>query len=69
MTEGLYQPDPRTADGIKSNNMQSSKVDLGHHASIAVREWKLLQNTVTTMTAMSVDTDYLGVAKITAVSK
>ena len=49
--------------------MQNSKVDLGPHASIVVREWKLLQNTITTVTPIHIDTDYLGVAKIVAVSK
>ena len=51
-----------------SEEMQS-KVDLSPHARIAVREWKLLCNTVAVMTPIFVDTDYLGIAKITAVSK
>lgn len=49
--------------------MHNTKVDLGPHGSIAVQEWKLLWNTVTTATPIHVDTDYLGIAQVSAVSK
>lgn len=49
--------------------MQSSEVDLGPHASIVAREWKLFCNTIDVVTPVYVDTDYLGLARITAVSK
>lgn len=55
--------------GTNTDEMQNSKVDLGPHASIVVREWKLLCSTVDTVTPLYVDTDDLGVANITAVSK
>lgn len=55
--------------GTTSGKMQSSEVDLGPHASIVVREWKLFCNTVDVVTPVYVDTDYLGLARITAVSK
>lgn len=49
--------------------MQNGKVDLGPHATIVVREWQLLCNAVAAVTPVCVDSDYLGVARITAVSK
>ena len=48
---------------------RSNGVKLGPHASIAVREWKLLRNMVAVMTPMSIDADYLRVANVTAVSR
>ena len=50
---------------------QNDKVDLGPHARIVVQEWKLLCNTdpFTKPLPVYVDTEYLGIAKITAVSK
>ena len=52
-----------------SEMMQDSKVSLGPHASIVMRERKLLWNTAATVTPMYLDTDYIGTATITAVSK
>ena len=68
-SEDLHQTDSDIANGTVPGKMQSSKVDLGPHASIVVREWNLLWNTVTTVTPIHVDTDYLGIAKVSAVSK
>lgn len=45
------------------------KMDISPHVGIVLREWKLLSNTVTSVTPVYVDIDYLGLAKITAVSK
>lgn len=52
-----------------SEKMQNGKVDLGPHATIVVREWQLLRNAIAAVTPIHVDSDYLGVARITAVSK
>lgn len=68
-TDDAHQTDSDIANGNIFEKMQNRKVDLGPHASIVVREWKLLWNSATNVTPTYVDTDYLGVAKITAVSK
>lgn len=68
-TNDLHRTDSYIANGIIPEKMQNSKVDISPHASIVVREWKLLRDTVNIVTPTYVDTDYLGVAKITAVSK
>lgn len=68
-TDDLHQMGSNILNGTTTEKMQNSKVDLGPHASIVVREWKLLWNTVTNVAPVNVDTDYLGLAKITAVSK
>ena len=57
------------APAVTTEAMQSSKMDLRPHDSTVLREWKLLRNTIATVTPINVDTDYLGVATITAVSK
>ena len=49
--------------------MRISKDDLGPHASIAVQESNLLGNTTAVVTPVYVDTDTLGPAIITAVSR
>ena len=49
--------------------MRTSEDDLGPHASIAVQELNLLGNTATVVTPVYVDTDTLGPAVITAVSR
>ncbi|KAM0799486.1 putative phenylalanine ammonia-lyase [Usnea florida] len=49
--------------------MPDIRTGLGPHASLVVREWKLLWNTISTETPTYIDSDYLEVAKVTAVSK
>lgn len=68
-TNDLHRTDSYIANGIIPEKMQNSRADLRPHASIVMREWKLLRDTITIVTPMCVDTDYLGVAEITAVSK
>ncbi len=65
----LPQMNSNIANGTNPEKMQNSRLDLGPHASITVREWKLLRDTVNTVTPLHVDDDYLGVANITAVSR
>lgn len=65
----LHQVQFNMANSITPEKMQSSKVDLGPHASIVVREWELLWNTAATVAPVYVDTDYIGIAKVAAVSK
>lgn len=67
--DNLNQTNFNIADGTNPETMQNGKHYLGPHASIVVREWRILQNTTTTVTPVHVDTDYLGLAKVTAVSK
>ena len=55
--------------GDTSKKMRISKDDLGPHASIAVQESNLLGNTTAVATPIYVDTDTLGPAIITAVSR
>ena len=55
--------------GNTVENMRTSKGDLGPHASIAVQESNLLGNTAAVVTPIYVDTDSLGPAIITAVSR
>ena len=55
--------------GNTSEKMPTSKDDLGPHASIAVQESNLLGNTAAVVTPIYVDTDTLGPAIITAVSR
>ena len=52
-----------------SEKMRPSKDDLGPHASVAVQESNLLGQTATFVTPIYVDTDTLGPALITAVSR
>lgn len=56
---------------VTLKKMQNDKMDLGPHASIVVPESKLLSNTdpLIKPAPVYVDTDYLGVAEIAAVSK
>ena len=68
-TDDLQQTASNIAEGSTLETMQDSKANLGPHASIVVREWKLLWNAVTLVTPIHVDTGYLSVAKVTAVSK
>ncbi|KAL9068785.1 MAG: hypothetical protein Q9161_005989 [Pseudevernia consocians] len=68
-TDDLRQTNPNMTNGTNPDEMRNRKVDLGPHASIVVREWKLLCSTVDIVTPMYVDTDGLGLANITAVSK
>lgn len=68
-SDNLDQTTCDIANGTTPEIMQNGKLYLGPHASLVVREWKLLQNTTTSMTPVHVDTDYLGLAKVTAVSK
>ena len=49
--------------------MRTSKDDLGPYASIVVQESNLLGNTAAVVTPIYVDTDTLGPAVITAVSR
>ena len=55
--------------GNTSEEMPTIKDDLGPHASIAVQESNLLGNTAAVVTPIYVDTDTLGPAIITAVSR
>lgn len=68
-TDDISQKASDIANGSTLEKMQSSEANLGPHASIVVREWKLLWNTVTAMSPVHIDTDSLSVAKVTAVSK
>lgn len=67
--DNLNQTNTNIANDTHPEMMQNGKLYLGPHANIVVREWKLLQSTTTSMTPVHVDTDYLGLAKVTAVSK
>ena len=57
------------SNGNTSGKMRTSKDDLGPHASIVVQESNLLGNTAAVVTPIYVDTDTLGPAVITAVSR
>lgn len=67
--DDLRQMDSNIANGTNPEEMQNSRLDLGPHASITMREWKLLRDTVNIVTPLHVDDDYLGLANITAVSR
>lgn len=73
-TDGLPQMYSGVINGndfTASKKTQNNKVDLGPHAKIVVQEWKLLSNTDPFIKPVPVyvDTEHLGIAKITAVSK
>ena len=55
--------------GSTTEKMPTSIDDLGPHASIAVQESNLLGNTAAVVTPIYVDTDTLGPAVVTAVSR
>ena len=65
--QDFHQAGVNIARRNTSENMQSCRV--GPHASITVREWKRLCNTIAVMTPMYVDVGYLEVGTINAVSK
>lgn len=67
----MYSDVPNGNSFTTPKKTQNHKVDLGPHASIVVQEWKLFSNTDPFIKPVPVyvDTDYLGIAKISAVSK
>lgn len=67
----MYSDVPNGNNFTTPKKTQNHKVDLGPHASIVVQEWKLFSNTDPFIKPVPVyvDTDYLGIAKISAVSK
>ena len=67
--DNLNQTNSSIANDTTPEMIENGELYLGPHASIVVREWKLLQNTRTSRTPVHVDTDYLGLARVTAVSK